>query len=65
MTYTPDTTPSSLKKYFQIKKGLWKSLLLDLYDKAQTPLVWQEIYLSMQRNLSKYSHTFDETAVDF
>lgn len=68
-TYTPDTmTIKSKKKYFQIKKGLWKGYQLwDLYDKAQTPLVWH-------RNLFKYakklgikifSTPFDETAVDF
>ena len=67
-TYTPDTMTIKSKKYFQIKKGLWKGYQLwDLYDKAQTPLVWH-------RNLFKYakklgikifSTPFDETAVDF
>ena len=41
-TYTADTmTLKSKKKYFKIKKGLWKNNnLWKLYKKAQTPYNW-------------------------
>ena len=68
-TYTPDTmTIKSKKKYFQIKKGLWKGYQLwDLYDKAQTPLVWHRNLFKYAKKLSIkiFSTPFDETAVDF
>ena len=43
-------TLKSNKKYFQIKKGLWKGYnLWDLYKKAHTPLSWHNSYLFMQK----------------
>ena len=41
-------TNKSNKKYFKIKKGLWKGYnLWDLYNKAQTPLKWHKELLNM------------------
>ena len=68
-TYSPDTmTIKSKKKYFQIKKGLWKGhSLWDLYDKAQTPLVWhKELFqLAKKIGITIFSTPFDESAVEF
>ena len=68
-TYTADTmTIKSNKKYFKIKKGLWKDYMLwDLYNKAQTPLKWHKELFKYGKSLGLkvFSTPFDETAVDF
>ena len=68
-TYTADTmTIKSKKKYFKIKKGLWKDYMLwDLYNKAQTPLKWHKELFKYGKSLGLkvFSTPFDETAVDF
>ena len=68
-TYTADTmTNKSNKKYFKIKKGLWKGYYLwDLYNKAQTPLKWHKELFKYGKNLGLkvFSTPYDETAVDF
>ena len=55
-TYSPDTmTIRSKKKYFKIKKGLWKGYnLWDLYNKAQTPFEWhKELFNYAKRKLER------------
>ena len=68
-TYTADTmTIKSNKKYFKIKKGLWKGYTLwDLYNKAQTPLKWHKELFKYGKSLGikVFSTPFDDTAVDF
>ena len=68
-TYTADTmTVKSNKKYFKIKKGLWKGYYLwDLYNKAQTPLKWHKELFKYGKNLGLkvFSTPYDDTAVDF
>ena len=68
-TYTADTmTIKSNKKYFKIKKGLWKGYMLwDLYNKAQTPLKWHKELFKYGKSLGikVFSTPFDDTAVDF
>ncbi len=67
-TFTPDTmTLKSSKKYFQIKKGLWKGYQLwDLYNQAHTPYKWHKDLFKFSRSigLEIFSTPFDETAVD-
>ena len=68
-TYTANTmTVNSNKKYFKIKKGLWKGYnLWKLYDEAHTPLKWHKKLFNYSKNLGIkiFSTPFDETAVDF
>jgi len=68
-TFTPDTmTIRSNKKYFKIKNGLWKGYTLwDLYNKAQTPLVWHKKLFDYAKkiNIKIFSTPYDESAVDF
>ncbi len=68
-TYTADTmTNKSYKKYFKIKKGLWKGYYLwDLYNKAQTPLKWHKELFKYGKNLGLkvFSTPYDDSAVDF
>ena len=68
-TYTADTmTLKSNKKYFKIKKGLWKGYTLwDLYNKAHTPLKWHKDLFKYGKSLGikVFSTPFDDTAVDF
>ena len=68
-TYTADTmTIKTNKKYFKIKKGLWKGYMLwDLYNKAQTPLKWHKELFKYGKSLGikVFSTPFDDTAVDF
>ena len=68
-TYTADTmTIRSNKKYFKIKKGLWKGYTLwDLYNKAHTPLKWHKELFQYGKTLGikVFSTPFDDTAVDF
>ena len=68
-TYTADTmTINSNKKYFKIKKGLWKGYnLWDLYNKAHTPLNWHKELFKYGKSLGikVFSTPFDDTAVDF
>ena len=68
-TYSADTmTVNSNKKYFKIKKGLWKGYnLWKLYDEAHTPLKWHKYLFDYSREIGIkiFSTPFDETAVDF
>ena len=68
-TYKPETmTLNSNKKYFKIKKGLWRGYKLwDLYEKAQTPYEWHKILFDYAKklNIKIFSTPFDEDAVDF
>ena len=68
-TYTASTmTIKSNKKYFKIKKGLWKGHnLWDLYNKGNTPLEWHKKLFSYSKKIkiTCFSTPFDETAVDF
>jgi pseudaminic acid synthase len=68
-TYTADTmTIKSNKKYFKIKKGLWKGYTLwDLYNKALTPLRWHKDLFKYGKSLGikVFSTPFDDTAVEF
>jgi len=67
-TYSPDTmTIRSKKKYFKIKKGLWKGYKLwDLYNKAQTPFEWHKELFNYAKKLGIicFSTAYDETAVE-
>jgi pseudaminic acid synthase len=67
-TFTANTmTLKSSKKYFKIKKGLWKGYQLwDLYNKAHTPFEWHKELFNYSRSigLEIFSTPFDETAVD-
>ena len=61
-------TVNSNKKYFKIKKGLWKGYnLWKLYDEAHTPLKWHKKLFDYSKNLGIkiFSTPFDESAVDF
>ena len=66
-TYTPDMM--TLKKQnFIIKKGLWKNInLWNLYNEAQTPLVWhKELFDYAKKNdLKIFSTPFSTEGVDF
>ena len=68
-TYTADTmTFKSNKKYFKIKKGLWKGYnLWNLYNKAHTPLKWHKKLFNYSKKIKIvcFSTPFDETSVDF
>jgi len=67
-TYTPDTmTIKSDKKYFMIKKGLWKGYKLwDLYNQAQTPFHWHKELFKYAKKIGIlcFSAPFDEKAID-
>jgi pseudaminic acid synthase len=68
-TYTADMmTIKSKKKYFKIKKGLWKGYeLWDLYNKAHTPLNWHKSLFNYAKKIGIdiFSTPFSEEAVDF
>ena len=68
-TFTADTmTIKSNKKYFQIKKGLWKNKnLWNLYNEAHTPFDWHKGLFDYAKKIGIliFSSPFDETAVDF
>jgi len=68
-TYTPDSmTVNSKKKYFIIKKGLWKGFSLwDLYKKAHTPYKWHRELFNYGKKIGIkiFSTPFDEKAVNF
>ena len=68
-TYTADMmTLKSNKKYFQIKKGLWKGYnLWDLYKKAHTPLSWhKKLFIYAKKiGITIFSTPFSEEAVEF
>ena len=67
-TYKPDSlTLKSDKKYFKLKKGLWKgSNLWNLYNECQTPFEWHKELFSYSKKLGIkiFSSPFDEEAVD-
>ena len=68
-TYTPKSmTVNSSKKYFIIRKGLWKGYnLWDLYKKANTPYSWHKRLFNYGKSIGikVFSTPFDEKAVDF
>jgi len=68
-TFTADTmTLKSNKKYFKVKKGLWKGYTLwNLYDEAHTPLSWHKNLFNYAKKIgiTIFSTPFDETAVTF
>ncbi len=68
-TYTPSSmTVNSKKKYFMIKKGLWKGYnLWNLYKKANTPYSWHKklFKYSKKIGIKIFSTPFDEKSVDF
>tara|TARA_X000000950_G_C13840296_1_gene629928 strand:+ start:359 stop:1438 length:1080 start_codon:yes stop_codon:yes gene_type:complete len=67
-TYKPSTmTIKSKKKFFKIKKGLWKGYSLwSLYKKAHTPYEWHGklFKLANKIGIKIFSTPFDESAVD-
>ena len=68
-TYTPDSmTVNSRKKYFIIKKGLWKGFSLwDLYKRAHTPYKWHRELFNYGKKIGIkiFSTPFDDKAVNF
>tara|TARA_B110000003_G_scaffold225016_1_gene225671 strand:+ start:16687 stop:17718 length:1032 start_codon:yes stop_codon:yes gene_type:complete len=68
-TYEPqDITFNNVKKYFQLKKGIWKNLdLWNLYKKACTPYKWHKDLFKIARdnNIEIFSTPFSLRAVDF
>ena len=68
-TYTPSSmTIRSRKKYFLVKKGLWKNYdLWSLYKKAHTPYSWHKKLFNYCKKIGIqiFSTPFDENAVDF
>ena len=68
-TYTPKSmTVNSQKKYFLIKKGLWRGYnLWNLYKKAHTPYSWHKKLFKYGKDIGikVFSTPFDEKAVDF
>jgi len=68
-TYTPSSmTVNSNKKYFKIKKGLWKGYnLWKLYQNANTPYTWHRKLFDYGKRIGikVFSTPFDEKAVDF
>ena len=68
-TFTPDSmTIKSHNKYFKIKAGLWKGYQLwDLYNKAQTPLIWHKELFSYAKKIGIviFSSVFNEEGVNF
>jgi pseudaminic acid synthase len=68
-TFTPDSmTIKSDNKYFKIKTGLWKGYKLwDLYNEAQTPLLWHKELFSYAKKIgiTIFSSVFNEEEVDF
>ena len=67
-TYTANTmTIQSNKKYFKIKKGLWRgNNLWNLYNRAHTPYKWHKELFNYARKIGIlcFSTPFDETAVN-
>ena len=67
-TYTPETmTINSKKKFFKIKKGIWKGKYLwDLYNKTHTPFEWHKklFQYAKKKKILCFSSVFDETSVD-
>ncbi len=68
-TYTASSmTLNSRKKYFLVKKGLWKNYdLWSLYKKAHTPYSWHKRLFEYGKKIgiTVFSTPFDEKAVDF
>ena len=68
-TYTPGSmTINSRKKYFMIKKGLWKGFSLwELYKRAHTPYKWHRELFNYGKKvgIKVFSTPFDEKAVNF
>ena len=68
-TYEPkDITFKNVKKYFKLKKGIWKNLdLWNLYKKACTPFKWHNdlFKISKDNNIEIFSTPFSLRAVDF
>ncbi len=70
-TFIPKEITLDVKnKYFKItdKKSLWKGkYLIDLYNKAQTPLTWHKHIFkrSKEKGILCFSSVFDELSFDF
>lgn len=68
-TYEPqDITFKNVKKYFKIKKGLWKNYdLWKLYKKASTPFKWHSDLFKIARDndIELFSTPFSLRGVDF
>lgn len=67
-TYEPeDITFKKVRKYFNVKNGIWKNLnLWKLYEKACTPIKWhKEIFsFAKKNNICLFSTPFSLRAVD-
>ena len=67
-TYEPqDITFKDVKKYFNLKRGLWKNLdLWKLYEKASTPFKWHEkiFKIAAKNNIILFSSPFSIRGVD-
>lgn len=68
-TYEPkDITFKNVKKFYKLKKGIWKNLdLWNLYKKACTPFIWHGDLFKAARdnNIEIFSTPFSLRAVDF
>tara|TARA_A100001015_G_scaffold317377_1_gene434197 strand:- start:568 stop:1599 length:1032 start_codon:yes stop_codon:yes gene_type:complete len=68
-TYEPqDITFKNVKKFFKLKKGIWKNLdLWNLYKKACTPFAWHgDLFKAAKdNNIEIFSTPFSLRAVDF
>ena len=68
-TFTPEKMSLKIKSdLFKIKEGNWKNYYLyELYQKAQTPLIWHKnlFAYARKRKILIFSTPFDEDSVDF
>ena len=66
-TFTPENVFKNKIDLFKIKEGNWKIAIYELYQKAQTPLIWYKTLFAhaRKRKILIFSTPFDEDYVDF